>query len=410
MATLSFKGKTFVQNHHLAVEHCQLVPQKDKSLTDTVSLNDNLIIHGDNLKALKALLPNYAGKVKCIYIDPPYNTGNEGWKYNDNVNSPMMQEWLGKVVDKEDLTNHDKWLCMMMPRLRLLRELLTNDGAIFISIDDNEMHHLRCLMNEIFGQENFVATIIWHKMDSPKNTAAFLSEDHDYILLYARNINEWKPKLLERNELMTARYKNPDQDSRGAWLLSDLAARNFYSQGRYSITTPSGRVIQGPPAGSYWRVSKETFDELEKDNRIWWGKSGNLRPGIKRFLSEVRKGVVPQTLWSWRDVGSTRNAKQELSAIMTGEANQDLFITPKPSKLIKRILQIASDENSIVLDSFAGSGTTAHAVLDLNREDKGTRKFILVECEDYTDKITAERVRRVINGVPTAKDEILKMV
>jgi adenine-specific DNA-methyltransferase len=207
---------------------------------------------------------------------------------------------------------------------------------------------------------------------------------------------------------MTARYKNPDNDQRGPWLLSDLAARNFYSQGRYALTTPSGRVIQGPPAGSYWRVSKERFEELEKDNRIWWGKSGSLRPGIKRFLSEVRKGVVPQTLWSWKDVGSTRNAKQELSAIMAGGANQDLFVTPKPSKLIRRILQIAGNKNSIILDSFAGSGTTAHAVLDLNKEDGGCRKFILVECEDYADNTTAERVRRVIKGIPDAKDKKLR--
>lgn len=408
MAALVFKGKSLVQNYHLAVKYHELIPAKKKSLTKKISLNDNLIIHGDNLKALKALLPTYARKVKCIYIDPPYNTGNENWAYNDKVNSPMMQEWLGKVVDKDDLTRHDKWLCMMMPRLRLLRELLAEDGAIFVSADDNEMHHLRCLMNEVFGPENFVATIIWHKMDSPKNTAALLSEDHDYILLYARNVNRWKPNLLERTETMTARYKNPDNDPRGPWLLSDLAARNFYSQGRYSITTPSGRVIKGPPAGSYWRVSKERFDELEKDNRIWWGTKGSLRPGIKRFLSEVRKGVVPQTLWPWKDVGSTRNAKQELSEIMATGANQDLFVTPKPSRLLERILRIASNKNSVVLDSFAGSGTTAHAVLDLNYEDGGSRKFILVECEDYAESLTAERVRRVIGGVPNAKDERLK--
>src|SRR3990172_6681487 len=184
MAVLNFKGKTFVQNHHLAVKYHQLVPKKDKSLTDKVRLNDNLIIHGDNLKALKSLLPTYAGKVKCIYIDPPYNTGNEKWVYNDNVNSPMMQEWLGKVVDKEDLTRHDKWLCMMMPRLKLLRELLRDDGVIFVSIDENEQHHLRLLMEEIFGEENFITNIIWQKKFSPQSDAKYFSDMHDFIVIY----------------------------------------------------------------------------------------------------------------------------------------------------------------------------------------------------------------------------------
>jgi len=408
MAVLNFKGKSFVQNHHLLVKYHQLVPRKDKSLTDKVSLHDNLIIHGDNLKALKALLPMYAGKVKCIYIDPPYNTGNENWVYNDNVNSPMMQDWLGKVVDREDLTRHDKWLCMMMPRLKLLREFLTDDGAIFISIDDNEVHHLRCVMDEVFGGSNFIANIIWQKVDSPKNTAIHLSEDHDHIVLYARNADIWRPNALPRTEAMVARYKNPDDDPRGPWLLSDLAARNFYAQGRYPITTPSGRVIEGPPAGSYWRVSQEKFKELVCDNRIWWGTAGQNRPGIKRFLSEVREGVVPQTLWTWREVGSTRHAKQQLSEIMSSGRSQDLFITPKPSRLVKRMLHIATGKDSIVMDSFAGSATTAQAVMEQNRADGGNRRFILIECEEYAEKITAERVRRVIKGVPEAKDEKLR--
>ncbi|MGA9779572.1 MAG: site-specific DNA-methyltransferase [Limisphaerales bacterium] len=408
MPTLNFKGKALVQNFHLLVPYSELKPVKAKSLTDKVSLHDNLVVHGDNLKALKALLPYYHGQVKCIYIDPPYNTGNEKWVYNDNVSSPMIQEWLGKVVDREDLTRHDKWLCMMMPRLKLLREFLTDDGVIFVSIDDNEVHRLRCLMDEVFGEENFIATVVWHKMDSPKNTAVHLSEDHEYLALYARDASIWRPNSLARTEAMLERYKNPDNDPRGPWLLSDLAARNFYAQGRYSIKTHKGRVIAGPPAGSYWRVSKERFDELDRDNRIWWGESGDNRPGIKRFLSEVREGVVPQTLWAWKDVGSTRNSKQEISEILAAEANEDLFITPKPSKLINRVLQIATDKDSVVLDCFAGSGTTAHAVLALNKQDGGSRRFLVIESEDFADSLTADRIRRVIKGVPKAKDEALK--
>ena len=384
------------------------MPVRGKGLSKKASLHDNLIVEGDNLAALKALLPTYHGKVKCVYIDPPYNTGNEGWAYNDRVNSPLMKDWLGKVVDREDLTRHDKWCCMMLPRLKLLRELLRDDGAIFVSIDDNEVHRLRCLMDEVFGEENFVATIIWHKMDSPKNTARHFSEDHDYVLLYARDAEAWRPNPLPRSDRMLARYKNPDGDPRGPWLLSDLAARNAYDQGRYAIETPSGRTIEGPPAGSYWRVSRDRFEELRRDGRIWWGKGGGNRPGIKRFLSEVREGVVPQTLWPWKDAGSTRHAKQEFSQVMGLGPSEDAFVTPKPSQLIRRIVGIATDNDSIILDSFAGSGTTAHAVLALNKEDGGNRRFILVECEDYVDTITAERVRRVVKGVPKAKDDALR--
>ncbi len=408
MPSLRFKGKVFVENLHLGVPFHELRPVRAKGLSKKASLHDNLIVEGDNLAALKALQPTCHGKVKCIYIDPPYNTGNEGWAYNDNVTSPMMQDWLGKVVDREDLTRHDKWCCMMLPRLKLLRELLRDDGAIFVSIDDNEVHRLRCLMDEVFGEENFVATVVWEKVYSPKSSARYFSEDHDFIVVYARNREKWQPNLLARTETQDAVYRNPDNDPRGPWRPNNLAARNPYSKGTYPITCPSGRVIDGPPKGSYWRVSKERLVELDADGRIWWGENGNNVPAPKIFLSEVKQGRVPQTLWGYKEVGHTQDSKREILSILDFEASENVFITPKPSSLIKRILQIATDKDSIVLDSFAGSGTTAQAVLALNKEDGGNRRFVLIECEDYVDSITAERVRRVMRGVPAAKDAALK--
>ena len=406
MPSLQFKGKTFVANYHLAVPFHELKAVRSRGLSPKATLHDNLIVEGDNLAALKALLPTHHGKIKCIYIDPPYNTGNEGWVYNDRVNSPMMRDWLGKVVDREDLTRHDKWCCMMLPRVKLLRELLRDDGAIFVSIDDNEGHRLRCLMDEVFGEENFVATVIWEKVYSPKSSAKYLSENHDFVVIYARDKDSFKPGLLPRTEDADARYGNPDNDPRGRWKPGDFSARNPYSKGRYPITCPGGRIIDGPPPGRYWRSSAERLWALDADKRIWWGDDGNQVPAIKRFLSEVKQGLVPETIWTYKEVGHTQQARKTLLEIFPDNPLE--FNTAKPVDLLRRIVQLSTDRDSIVLDSFAGSGTTAHAVLALNKEDGGNRRFVLIECEDYVDSFTAERVRRVASGVPTAKDPALK--
>lgn len=398
MPEIVFKGKEYVYNHHLSVPYRPLMADAAKSV-GAPDLAGNLVIHGDNLHALKSLLPRYAGAVDLIFIDPPYNTGNEGWCYSDGVNSPIMKEWLStNPVDGEDMLRHDKWLCMMWPRLTLLRELLSERGSIWITLDDNEVHRARMVLDELFGEENFVATCIWHKMDSPKNTAEHFSVDHDYVLIYAKDAAQWSLNLLPRTEGMLARYQNPDNDPRGPWLLSDLDARNAYSKGLYSITTPKGRVINGPPKGKYWRISKEKFDEMDADNRIWWGADGNAAPNIKRFLSEVKDGVVPQTIWPWQVVGSTRNAKTELLNLLASGIEHEIFVTPKPTALVERVIEIGAAPDSLILDSFAGSGTTAHAVLKANAKDGGNRRFILVEGESYADTLTAERVRRAING------------
>ncbi len=410
MPEIVFKGKEYVYNHHLTVPYRPLVVHSDKSIGPD-DLASNLIIHGDNLHALKALLPRYAGKVDLVFIDRPYNTGNEGWCYSDGVNSPIMKEWLStNPVDVEDMLRHDKWLCMMWPRLVLLRELMSEQGSIWITLDDNEVHRARMVIDEIFGADNFVATCIWQKNYSPKNSAQFFSEDHDYVLVIAKDKTQWRPNLLERTEAMEARYGNPDNDPRGPWKASDLSARNFYGEGTYPITCPSGRVVDGPPPGTYWRFKEERFLGLDKDRRIWWGEDGSNIPAIKRFLSEVKQGRTPQTLWFYDEVGHTQDAKKTLLE-MGVLKDEESTITPKPVALVERVLELASEQDSLILDSFAGSGTTAHAVLKANAKDGGHRKFILVESEDYADRLTAERVRRVVKGyawVGTQRETLLE--
>ncbi len=413
MPTLNWIGKEAVVKHHKEVPFRLLEPVPELSRPALFSEEEpgaresgNLIVQGDNLHALKALLPRYAGQVKCIYIDPPYNTGNEGWVYNDNVNSPEIRRWLGEVVGKEGetLDRHDRWLCMMYPRLVLLKQFLREDGAIFVSIDDNEVATLRLLMDEIFGAKNFIASVLWQKIFSPKNSARHFSEDHDYVVIYGKNADLWKPELLPRGEDAEARYKNPDNDPRGPWTSGDLQARNYYSEGTYSVTCPSGRVITGPGKGMYWRVSKSNFEKLDREGRIWWGEKGNNVPRLKRYLSDVKEGIVPQTMWFYKDVGHTQEAKKELLELVEFESSDNVFITPKPTRLIQRILQIATDKDSLILDSFAGSGTTGHAVLKQNAEDGGNRRFILVEMDEgIARNVTAERIKRVASGYTSAK-------
>lgn len=391
---LSWAGKAEAIRNIQTFSVGTLLPCPEESVNFDTS--GNLFIEGDNLEVLKLLQKSYYGKVKMIYIDPPYNTGGE-FIYPDNYREGLEDylRYSGQVNDAgvRQSTNtetggryHSKWLSMMAPRLFLARNLLRDDGVIFISIDDHEVHDLRLLMDELFGSENFLATIVWQKVFSPKNTARHFSEDHDYVVTYARDADQWTPELLPRTEEMEARYSNPDEDTRGPWASSDLCARNYYSEGTYSITCPSGRVIEGPPTGTYWRVKKAKFLQLDAEKRIYWGPDGNNMPRLKRFLSEVKEGLVPQTLWKHQDVGHTQEAKKCLLAMVPFASSDSVFDTPKPPRLIERMLRITtrSSESDLVLDFFAGSGTTGEAVMRLNGEDNGNRRFILVQLPEPT--------------------------
>ena len=454
MPTLDWIGKNKVVNHHLDVPYCVL--NREYSYDEFGQhKNDNgsknMIIHGDNLLALKSLLPQYEGRIQCIYIDPPYNTGNEGWIYNDNVNDPRIKNWLGEVVGKEgeDLSRHDKWLCMMYPRLKLLQKLLSNDGVIFISIDDIEYANLKLICDEIFGATCFVSNISWQRTYSTRNDSKGIVNEVEHLIVYSKN-SGWMPNKLPRTDKMNARFKNPDNDIT-PWTSSDAFAPDaVMHQGMvYAIQHPfTGKMIY-PTNGRHWRYQQDEMlrqmsewcpyelrnlhdekerakccgipvDEVRPDvygivlknsleesylkaceiyKRGRWPKfyfTSGGKGGIRRktYLENVG-GVPPTNLWEYSKVGHTDEASKVLKAIFGGKTT---FDTPKPYRLIEFILKIASNPDDIILDSFAGSGTTAHAVLNMNKIDGGHRKFILVELGDYADSITAERVKRVIKG------------
>lgn len=387
MASLNWIGKEAVVNHDKEVPFKLLKKVK----TASVGTSQNLIVHGDNLEALKALMPHYQGRVKCIYIDPPYNTGNEGWVYNDKVNSPKIKQWLGKVVggQSEDLTRHDKWLCMMYPRLKLLRDLMAEDGFIFVSIDDNEQQHLRLLLDEVFEEKNFVANFIWNHRKSSQNDID-VSLSHNYTFCYARNRDKNRLNALE---IDASKFSNPDSDPRGDWVADPMDAPAIRTNLMYPIVNPNTKATFLPPVGRHWRFTKEKYEQALKDNRILFGKTGKSRPQFKRFKNEAEeKGTNVFTIWD--DVGTATEGTKELMELFDGNK---VFDTPKPVSFMKKILKLATNKESIVIDSFAGSGTIGHAVLDLNNEDGGNRRFVLVEMEDKVAKeITAERIKRAI--------------
>ena len=462
MPTLEWIGKDKVINHHLDVPY-RVLERKysydEAGQHDEDNGSENMIIHGDNLDALKSLLPRYEGRVKCIYIDPPYNTGNEKWVYNDNVNDPRILKWLGQVVgaEGEDLSRHDKWLCMMYPRLKLLQRLLSDDGVIFISIDDNELYSLKAICDEIFGARCFVSNISWQRTYSTRNDSKGIVNEVEHILCYSKQ-PDWQPKKLPRTAEMDSKYKNPDNDIK-PWTSSDaFAADAATHQGMvYAIQHPfTGKLIY-PYNGAHWRYGQSEMlsymqewtdyelrdlDDAAKRAEICGVAVDAVRPGVqaimlKKDISEAQKeaqavlqrghwprfyitnngkggirrktylenveGKPPTNYWPYSETGHTDEAKKELISIFNGKS---LFDTPKPPRLIERILQIASDPDSVILDSFAGSGTTAHAVLNMNKADGGNRRFILVEMMDYADSITAERVKRVIDGYGSGRQAV----
>ncbi len=413
MPTLHWIGKDKVINHHRDVpfhvldsqytfsdvgsgmSDIGLLPKSDiPNPKYTEGVSGNKIIHGDNLLALKSLLPQYEGKIKCIYIDPPYNTGNEGWVYNDNVNDPKIKKWLAQTVGKEgeDLSRHDKWLCMMYPRLKLLHQLLAKDGAIFISIDDIEVSYLRNIVDEIFGKSSFVVQLVWKArqyLDSRSNSG--VSTDHEYVLVYSKS----KDRVFKGKSRDESKYSNPDNDERGLWMsrsILGLATKEQRPNLHYPLIDPLTNIAYDCAEHTGWRYSKDTMATKLSENRIIFPKKESGRPREKVFLNELQTqgGGYPSVV----DGIFTADGTAENRSIFGSQS----FNFPKPTQLISDLIEQVAEIDSIILDSFAGSGTTAHAVLNLNKQDGGNRKFILIEMEDYAETITAERVKRVIKG------------
>uniref|UniRef100_UPI0040475548 site-specific DNA-methyltransferase n=3 Tax=Yoonia sp. TaxID=2212373 RepID=UPI0040475548 len=413
MTELVFKGKEFVWNHHLAVPFRPLVMDADKGIGDA-RLDGNLIVQGDNLSALKALMPMYAGRVDCIFIDPPYNTGNEGWAYNDNVNAPMIKEWLeSNPIGIEDGLRHDKWCAMMWPRLRLLHELLADGGSLWMTLDDNEGHRAKLMLEEIFTEDGFVANIVWNKKYATANDQTGIAPMHDNLIVFKKD--EWSRNLLERTEKNDRQYRF--EDAQGIFRVGDYTCNknaderpNLY----YPVTNPNTGEEVWPKRSAVWRYSQERHEENAANDLVWWGRAGESSiPAFKRYRHQLKHGggTVPGTWWTHEFAGHTDEARKQLRSIFPDLADADGTITPKPTALVGKVLDIATNKNSVILDSFAGSGTTAQAVLEANKRDGGNRQFILVEMEDYADRLTAERVRRVIKGYDfkgTQKTELLR--
>jgi len=382
MPTINFKGKNAIWNHHLSVPY-QVLEKDNKNSLKGKNEDENLIIEADNLIALKSLLPKYQSKIKCIYIDPPYNTGNEGWIYNDKTNSPLIKEWIGKEVGVEDLTKHDKWLCMMTPRLKLLKELMTEDGVMFISIDNKEESHLKLLCDEIFGYDN-VEKYIWNTSDftessftkTASNTVRF---EHEYIIACYKSKDK---KLFRYKEFRFSDredFGNPDNDKRGEWMSGNISRNGIKSttgEKYYTITSPKGKKY-----ARNWTVSKKEFEELVADNRIYFSKEGEGVPRLKIFKNEFSSSIQSSIFTGLK---TSITGKNQIKELFNGV---ELFNFPKPTNLIKRFIEISTKKNDLVLDSFAGTGTTAQAVLELNKEEKDSkRNFILIQMLEETKK------------------------
>jgi hypothetical protein len=412
--SIQFKGKSVIETYHHTVPHHRLVMVPKLSVLpkgEKPGLAGNLIIEGDNLIALKALLPTHARKVKCVYIDPPYNTGNEGWIYNDNLTQPQFKEWIGKEVGKEgeDATRHDKWCCMMWPRLELLYELLDEDGIIMVSIDDNEVHHLRCIMDDIFGNgspgdddANFMGAIAWKTRNTDNRIKTNLSVDHEYVLVYRkRTSGRWRGRKIDRSD-----FENPDKDPRGPYVTDPLLGMATAAQRpnlHYTIKNASTGDVFEPDPSRGWRIEKAAFEKLVKANSIWWPPDPSTgKPRKKRFLSETEERMPASSFWS---TVRGQSGADEVDQIL----GKRLFDFPKLADFVIRLLDVACPSDGLVLDCTGGSGTTAHAVLSLNQQDKGKRRFVLIQQEhdnrqqkadglNICEKVTTERVKRVIAG------------